>query len=71
MHSFVCGSREGAACSGAPLRSTIWNLQETALFGISQIHELFSFLSLTLNYGLVRGDLGGEQNKKVEKRKFR
>lgn len=64
MHSFVCGSREGAACSGAPLRSTMWNLQETALFGISQIHELFSFLSLTLNYGLVRGDLGGEQNKK-------
>ena len=64
MRSFVCGSGEGAACAGAPLRSTMWNLQETALFGISQIYELFSFFSLTLNYGLVRGDLGGKQSKK-------
>lgn len=40
-----------------------------ALCGINRIHY-FPFFLLTLNYGLVRGNLGENQMKKVEKRKF-
>lgn len=60
-HRCVQGG-EGAACAGAPLEGAMWNLEDPCA-GWNQGDTLFSFFLLTLNCGLVRGDLEGKQNK--------